>query len=90
MTFLVRTCAGLALAVLAAGAAPAEDALKPGTALGTTQDAIRAALVAQGYEVRKFDTEDGMTEVYAVKGGTKLEIYVDPRTGLVSKVKQDD
>ncbi len=41
------------------------------------QEKITANLTADGYEVRKIDTEDGMIEVYAVKDGKMFEIYLD-------------
>ena len=42
--------------------------LEVGTVLGTTEDAIKAALIEMGWDVRKLDTEDGMIEAYAVMG----------------------
>ena len=42
---------------------------------------IRAQIIekmtGEGYEVRKVKTEDGYFEVYALKDGKKLEIYLD-------------
>jgi len=61
-----------------------------GIRLGTSADEIRANLAAQGYEVRKVKPEDGMLEAYALKDGKLLEIYVDPASGNVAKVKADD
>jgi hypothetical protein len=42
-----------------------------------TRDRVTAQMVAQGYEVRKIDSEDGMIEVYAVKDGKTWELYLD-------------
>lgn len=53
-----------------------------------TQAKITAELTAQGYEVRKFDSEDGMIEVYAVKDGKMYEIYLDA-SGKIVKIKED-
>ncbi|HEU0221843.1 MAG TPA: PepSY domain-containing protein [Paracoccaceae bacterium] len=85
--------AGLAAATAAlvvAGAVLGEEAVKPGLWLASTQEQIRAALTAQGFEVRKLDRDDGLTEVYAVKNGETHEFHVDPKTGVVAKVKADD
>ena len=75
--------------VLVTAPALAED-LAIGTMLGTTEDAIRTALTDMGWEVRKLDTEDGMIEAYAVMGDKMAEIYVDPTTGEVVKLSDED
>ncbi|MFV0386787.1 PepSY domain-containing protein [Paracoccus sp. (in: a-proteobacteria)] len=84
----------LALAVILAIAPMtgfAEDAMiAMDTELGMTQDAVKAKLTEMGYEVRKVGTEDGMIEVYAVKGDQMLEVYVSPETGKVTKVSGED
>ncbi|MEC3861120.1 PepSY domain-containing protein [Mesobacterium sp. TK19101] len=41
------------------------------------EDQIRTTLTTQGYEVRKIDMEDGMIEVYALKDGARIELYLD-------------
>ncbi len=75
MTYLNRTAALLALA-LALGApaarADSDTALDP-----ATQAKITEQLTAQGYEVRKIAAEDGMIEVYAIKDGKTVELYLD-------------
>lgn len=38
---------------------------------------ITAKLSADGYDVRKIENEDGMIEVYALKGDQRVEIYLD-------------
>lgn len=50
---------------------------------------IKTQLVAEGYEVRKIKTEDGMYEAYALKDGAKFEIYFDSDLNIV-KTKTDD
>lgn len=79
----------LAIALLIAAPAFAED-LAMGTELGTTPEAVKAALTEMGWDVRKLDVEDGMIEAYAVMGDQMAEIYVDPATGAVVKVGEDD
>ena len=55
-----------------------------------TQAKVTEQLTAQGYEVRRIDSEDGMIEVYAVMGDKMAEIYVDPTTGEVVKLSDED
>lgn len=50
---------------------------------------IKTRLTEQGYEVRKIDREDGMIEVYALKDGKRLELYLDDAFNVV-KTKSDD
>lgn len=74
-----------ATALLFAAPAFAED-ITMGMDLGTTPDAVKTALTSMGWDVRKFDMEDGMIEAYAVMGNQIAEIYVNPTTGEVVKV----
>ncbi|WP_417807789.1 PepSY domain-containing protein [Thioclava sp.] len=41
---------------------------------------LQTQLVAQGYEVRRLDMEDGYIEVYALKDGKRMEMYFDAKT----------
>jgi hypothetical protein len=83
--------AALAAALgLAMGAAAAPADIAKGETLGNDAEAITAALVAKGYEVRKVESEDGELEAYALKDGVRYEIYVDTASGAVTKVKEDD
>lgn len=78
-------------AALALATAPAFAAdLEIGTMLGTTEEAITAALTEMGWEMRKLDTEDGMIEAYAVMGDEMAEIYVDAATGEIVKISNED
>lgn len=78
--------AGLALPLSFAAASSELE----GATLGKTAGEITASLTAQGYEVRKVKPEDGMLEAYAMKDGKRYELYVDPATGNVAKVKAED
>lgn len=53
----------------------------PAFASGMIDDATKAKiteqLTAEGYDIRKIDSEDGMIEVYAVKDGKMYELYLD-------------
>ena len=53
------------------------------------QTAVTDMLVAQGYEVRKLDQEDGMIEAYVLKDGKRYEVYVDAALKIV-QVKAAD
>lgn len=55
-----------------------------------TRTKITEQLTAEGYEVRKIDSEDGMIEVYALKDGKKLELYLDAELKVVKTKNSDD
>ena len=61
--------------------------LEKGTELGTTMEQVQTKLKEMGYEIRKSEVEDGEMEFYVVKDGKMAEIYVDPQTGKVMKMK---
>lgn len=75
-------------ALMASAAFAAQPTL--GTRLGTTIDDISAALFADGYEITKFEKEGNRIEVYAVKGDTRHEVYVDAITGKVTRTDTRD
>jgi hypothetical protein len=50
---------------------------------------ITAVMVAEGYEVRSIQIEDGMYEVYAVKDGETFELYLDDSLALVEGAGED-
>lgn len=54
-----------------------------------TEQAVRQALVDQGYEVAKIKTEDGLFEAYARKDGRKMEVFLDA-TYTIVRTKIDD
>ncbi len=78
----------MALAAALFAAPAVAESVAVGAQVGRDDAQIRATLTGQGYDVRKTETEDGKIEIYAVKEGRKLEIYVDPTTGAVTKVKE--
>ncbi len=80
-------------AIVASLAMPASQALaavSAGSYAGKTKAEIAKSLEQQGYTIRKVKTEDGYLEAYALLNGVRFEIYVDPTTGKVVKIKQDD
>ena len=58
-------------------------------ATGAGADQVRAVLVAQGYEVRKIDMEDGMFEAYVIKDGKRAEVIVDSAMNIVETRSAD-
>jgi hypothetical protein len=54
-----------------------------------TEQTIRERLTAQGYEVRKVKTEDGMYEAYVMKDGKRAEVILNKDLEVV-RVKSDD
>jgi hypothetical protein len=79
----------LSLAAAAAIAAPALAEVTVGAMVGHDEAEVRQTLTADGYEVRKVETEDGEIEAYALKDGKKLEVYVDAATGAVTRIKAE-
>ncbi len=57
------------------------------TQLGTTREDVTATLSAMGYQVRKFDMEDGKLEVYFVGNGKMGEVYISTQTGTPTKIE---
>lgn len=79
------------IAVIAVSLALAAPALASTDGLvdKATQEKITTDLTAQGYEVRKIQMEDGMVEVYALKDGKKLELYLDAQGKIVDTKSAD-
>jgi hypothetical protein len=56
-----------------------------------TEDAVKATLAAQNYDVRSMKVEDGCYEAYAIdKTGARVEVYLNPVSGAVVETKVDD
>ncbi len=83
----IKTPVKAALFVLALGAAAPLPALASGAVAPEVQAQITEMLTADGYEVRKIVPEDGMIEVYALKDGQMLELYLDADLNIV-RIKQ--
>ncbi len=75
---------------MALAASLAMAAASPGDYAGKSQAEITKSLEQQGYEVRKVETEDGYLEAYALLNGARFEIYVDPKTGKIVEIEEDD
>ncbi len=76
-------------ACLAAGTALAVE-LATGARLGTNVQEISAALAADGYTVLKYEQERDDIEVYVVKDGRRLELELDPQSGRIVKIEDED
>lgn len=82
---MIATTAGLLLMPAIAFAEVAQ-----GDMIGTTETEIRAHLTAQGYEVKEVEMEDDEIEIDVSLNGKALEIEIDPQTGKVTEVEDDD
>lgn len=83
------TLLAASFAAVLATAAFASD-LTLGTVLGTTPEAVSAALTEAGYTVQKHEREHGRIEVKATREGKHYEIKVDAKTGAVTAIELDD
>ena len=50
---------------------------------------VTEKLTAEGYQVRKVGSEDGMIEVYALRDGHKIEMYLDADLNVVKSKTED-
>ncbi|WP_417714271.1 PepSY domain-containing protein [Pseudophaeobacter arcticus] len=75
------------LALLAIASPALADSITIDSVLGTNMEEVQASLTAMGYDVRKAEMEDGQIEVYFVRDGQMGEVYVNPQTGAVIKLK---
>lgn len=56
-----------------------------------SEDAVKASLAAQNYDVRRIKIDDGCYEADAIdKAGTWVEIDVNPVTGAIVEIEVDD
>ncbi len=85
-TFLLAAACAVTLPV-AALALPAV-----GDRLGTGPAEVTAALAAAGCPLYRFEAERGKVEAKCTETATgrRWEIYIDPTSGLVTRIKQDD
>ncbi|SDG42979.1 MULTISPECIES: PepSY domain-containing protein [Thalassobaculum] len=83
------TLLAASFAAVLATAAFASD-LTLGTVLGTTPEAVSAALTEAGYTVQKHEREHGRIEVKATREGKRYEIKVDATSGAVTAIELDD
>lgn len=75
------------VAPMAAFAAPVV-----GDVVGTSPEAATAALKDKGCDVQAFEAEDGKIEAKCTDAasGQRIEVYIDPASGAVTAVKDED
>ncbi len=78
----IVSAAAVIVSLLAAPMAMAADSID-----AALKDKVTKQMTADGYEVRKIQMEDGMIEVYAVKDGKTLEVYLDKDLKIVKTIK---
>ena len=71
-------------------AGPVRAEVLVGSHLGKTAGEIRQNLEQQGYRVGDIDKERGLFVVEASLEGKDFEIEVDPKTGEIVKIGEDD
>lgn len=86
---LTTTLLLLALAAAPTGRAVAQMDLQ-GIELGTTIGQVASRLEALGYFVTEMELDDGAIEAEILIEGVEFEVQVDPETGLVTSVEEDD
>ena len=81
------------LAALLAVALPVAAFAEPkvGDVVGTNPEAATAALKGLGCEVKSFEAEDGKIEAKCTDAAGKMtEVYIDPASGAITKIKDED
>ncbi|MAC81141.1 MAG: hypothetical protein CML66_24135 [Rhodobacteraceae bacterium] len=64
---------------------------KVGDIVGTNPTEATAALEAAGCAVQEFEAEGGMIEAKCLdEAKARWEVYIDPKTGAVTKIKDED
>ncbi len=86
--FFILSAAALTLAISAPANASGDAYCGQASGNWMSIDAVKAKAAGMGYDVRRVKREDGCYEVYAIgKNGGRVEIYMNPVTGKVVKVK---
>ncbi|HMS94448.1 MAG TPA: PepSY domain-containing protein [Tabrizicola sp.] len=87
MQKLILAFALAAITPMAALAMPAV-----GDMIGTDPEAAKTALEAAGCPVDEFEAEDGMIEARCTDAATGkgMEVYIDPASGAVAKISEED
>ncbi len=55
-----------------------------------SEDALKTKATAMGYDVKNIKVEDGCYEIYAIKDGKRVEVYLNPVTAKIAREKLDD
>ena len=63
--------------------------IRPGDRIGLSVSDIAKSLENNGYVIREIEVKTDRIEAEVTHEGEKLEIKIDPRTGLVTRVEDD-
>jgi uncharacterized membrane protein YkoI len=77
----------LTAAALTVFAAPAFAMPAIGDVIGTTLAEAEAALGEQGLTMTEYDLDDGRIEITAHDDAQRVELYLDPETGTVTRME---
>lgn len=63
-----------------------------GDMIGTDAETAKVALEKAGCPVKSFEAEDGKVEAKCTDAATGklMEVYIDPASGKVTKIKEED
>ena len=75
---------------LALSSAVALATVATGDTVGTTEQQIRAQLESKGYTIKAIEIENDEIEAEVALNGKDYEIEIDPKTGQVTEVEEDD
>ena len=76
-------------AFLAVSGPTALAQVQPGHSVGLKISEIAQSLENNGYEIQEIEVKPDRIEVEVVIEGEKLEIKVDPQSGLVKRIERD-
>ncbi|MCR9176331.1 MAG: PepSY domain-containing protein [Alphaproteobacteria bacterium] len=82
----------VASTLLAAAIATPALAVEPvmGAVLGTTAEQISSALAENGYKIVEYEHEHGRIEVKVIRDGRRQELKIDPTSGAIVAMEDDD
>jgi len=63
--------------------------VQQGASVGLKISEIARSLEDNGYEIHEIEVKPDRVEVEVIIEGEKLEIKVDPKTGLVTRIERD-
>lgn len=64
--------------------------IRQGDKIGLSVSDIAKSLEINGYEIREIEVKDNRIKAEVTLEGDRLEMKIDPKTGLVTRVEDDD